>query len=263
MHISLGRKKQREEHIKYFEDALTSAFFGTLCYLPPCFVINLFISIMGSEPSSIRKALAKLELEDVSVQMEFWPNLAVSGRVEPDLLVSIIHPSGTRMDLLIECKWKSGASSDFQLWDQWQALEPAKRSNSYHVYLVRDLQHGYVDREINLAKASEMDDIQKQAWDERLIVISWFDILKALSTLSNIAPNLHYKKVILQWQKDMAAMFERIGVREFGGFKHLVGKIEAEEEIVFWNPFRGFHQLANFKIDNNKEVVFLLSKSAD
>lgn len=256
MHISLGHKKQREDHIKFFEDALTSAFFGTLRYLPARVVVDLFISTLDSKPSAIQDALEELRLDEVSVEMNFWPNLANSGRVEPDLLITLLHPHGSRIDLLIECKWKSGASSDFQLLDQWQALRPDVRLNAYHVYLVRDLQLGHMDRNTNLTKASKMDDTLGQVWDERLFVVSWFDILKALLNLPINGLEAYPAQVVMQWKKDMAAMFERIGIRKFGGFKHLAGCIDASEGVVFWNPFRGFHQLVEFNICNDKAVVF-------
>jgi hypothetical protein len=255
LHISLGRKKQKEKDIRYFEDALTSSFFGTLRYLPARIVVELFISILGSKPSVAGNALAKLS-DDVIAQLEFWPNLAKSGRIEPDLRISLIDPSGNRTDLLIECKWKSGASSDFQLLDQWLALEPTDRSNTLHVYLVRDIRQGNKDRSDNLAKLSESGDTQMREWMNRLFVVSWLDLVKALPRLSTKVLDSYSARVVLEWQQDMNAMFERIGIREFGGFQHLVDQIPESNQLVFWKPFLGFQQFRQDEISDIHGTVF-------
>lgn len=206
--------------------------------MPQRLVIELFISILRGRPSSAKDTLVKLCSEDVSVEMKFWPNIAETGRVEPDLLLSLSHPQCSPIDLLIECKWESGESSDFQLLGQWKALTPINRLKTYHIYLVRDLQKGSRVREKYLGAATMLDD-----WGDRLLVISWLDILKALPKLSIIGLDSHQSRVLTQWINDMTAMFARIGIYEFSGFQRLSEYIDPTEGRVFFNsPFRGFNQ---------------------
>lgn len=241
MHISLGHKKQSENQIERFEDALTSAFFGTLRYLPPRLVIELIISALGVE-QTLENELHKFCSDDVSVEMEFWPNIAKSGRVEPDLKIKITHALySSTLDLLIECKWKSGESSDCQLWGQWETLPSTDRLKTYHIYLVKDLHEGKRVRDKNIESASELS-----GWDNRLFVISWLDLLKAIPRLPTSVVDNQASRAVMHWKKDMAAMFNRIGVHEFAGFKGISERFDATEGKVFWiSPFHGFKQLIN------------------
>ena len=256
MHISLGRKKQSEGHIKRFEDALTSVFFGTLRYLPPRIVIEFFISLLGTKQALLKEGLAKLCSDDTNIKMEFWPNCADEGRVEPDLKITLSSSSYLPIDLLIECKWKSGESSDCQLLGQWSALKPSDRLKTYHVYLVKDLQQANIDREQNIEKASvQFGEKDTQEWGDRLFAISWFEVLKATFSLTD--PDRYHQKVVTQWGKDMEEMFERIGIREFKGFSHLSKQIAVSEGRLFWDcPFHGFQRFVDVNIIPTRSVVF-------
>lgn len=252
LHISLGHKKQSEEDIKRFEDALTSAFFGTLRYLPPRIVEDLFISVLGTRNALAKNELIKLYSDDVRVEMNFWPNIADEGRVEPDLKICLFYPGNSQIDLLIECKWKSGESSDCQLHGQWVALTQADRLKTYHIYLVRDLQKGCSDRDNNIRYASGASN-----WDDRLFVISWYELLKSLTVLSINGLDKHSSGAVMQWKEDMTAMFGRIGIHGFCGFKVLSNNIEATVGKVFWSsPFLGFQQFINCSVSTAEGVVF-------
>lgn len=250
MHISLGHKKQSERHIERFEDALTSAFFGTLRYLPTRIVVDLFISLL-SKDGLVTEELTKFGTDDVIVKMNFWPNVANQGRVEPDLMISLSH-GHSKLDLLIECKWKSSESSDCQLLGQWGAVTQTDRVNTYHIYLVKDLLEGNRVRENNIKKASE-----PKVWNDRLFVISWLNILKSLLVLSVTGVDKHSAIAVMQWKEDMAAMFGRIGINEFGGFKLIAEPINATEGKVFWSsPFHGFQQFMNDDVGTDYGVYF-------
>lgn len=251
MHISLGHKKQNEEHIKRFEDALTSAFFGTLRYLPSRFVVDLLISVLKARNLLVIKDLTGLLVDDVIVEMEFWPNLLNKGRVEPDLMIYISHGL-SKVNFLIECKWKSGESSDCQLHSQWNSLSQDDRLNTYHIYLVRNFHDGNSTRYRNIKKASDAKN-----WDDRLYVISWLDLRKALPMLSINGLNIQSARAVIQWKNDMAAMFDRIDIQEFGGFSVISDNFEFLEGPVFWSgPFHGFQAIVNEDIHSSQDLVF-------
>ncbi len=258
MHISLGHKKQREGHIERFEDALTSAFFGTLCYLPSFIVVEFLLALLGSKKTLVEDALSKLCLDDVKVEMEFWPNIVKSGRVEPDVKITL----ASSIVLLIECKWESGASSDFQLLNQWRYVHPAHQSKTFHVYLIKYLQPAIADQNKNMEEASEkIGNLHMREWKDRFLVVSWFEVLKAVNGILIINPEQYPGNIVRQWRDDMEAMFDRIGINEFRGFKHIYEDISeqlvAKKGKLFWvNTFHGFQQFKNNNINSSEDVVF-------
>lgn len=196
----------------------------------------------------LTEGLAKLRADDTNINMEFWPNCADGGRVEPDLKITMASSSCPPIDILIECKWKSGESSDCQLLRQWSALKPSDRLKTCHIYLVKDLQRANIDRKRNIAVALAQK-FDAPEWDGRLLVISWFEVLKAAHKLSLPGLDRHHEKAVTQWCKDMEGMFERIGIREFKGFSRLSKKITIPKGRLFWDcPFHGFQQFVNVKI---------------
>ena len=245
MHISLGCKKQSEHHINRFEDALTSAFFGTIKYLPSRVTAELFQALFASKSSSLSQLFCDIkQQDDLIVKMIFWPRI---GSVEPDLQIEF-SSALTNVTLLIECKWKSGESSDCQLLNQWKALSSKGKINAYHIYLVKD--PSKANREIarNLEKAAGLPE-----WSGRLLLVTWLEILKSIGKLPD-----SYPSVVKDWKGDMVSMFRRIAIFEFGGFSSLSSiLIDDVSERGFWNTaFQGFHKLDKVNVNQIRGKVF-------
>jgi hypothetical protein len=241
MHISLGHRKHGVKSVQGFEDALTSMFFGTLCYLHPRSVADFFQSLLGQQSETIRESLAAISRDDVIVKFEFWKNLAQTGRVEPDLLVRFLFPDGDFVQLLIECKWESGESSADQLLTQWKAVPREDRSKTFHVYLVKYRHEGERARQANInAGLASGDGI---GWGCRLLLVTWHDVMEASAAHSASGGDAYQYAVLRQWKADMAGMFDRIGVWVFRGFAKIHETCETSQGVLFWKPFHGFEKI--------------------
>ncbi len=241
MHVALARNKTRLDSARNAEDKLTSMFFGTLQYLPASAIAFVFDSLLYpfKTCNAIADFLKFIQTDEVEFDFIFWPNLLKSGRIEPDLLIVATNKvSKLSRTLLIECKWESSESSSNQLAKQWDAIPD--KMNTLHIYLVKKKSEGHQIRTKNLSNCS--DCIDRVIWEERLHVMSWHDVMNAISCRLVIDNNKRVSRCFDIWSRDLCGAFNRIGISVFNGF-HKLSFYEIPhfmEKTLYWKAFSGF-----------------------
>ena len=271
----VSAEKNQSTTKKLTEDEITSTFFGPLEYFPPDSVFLFFETIIKPKLANPNLWPPKIP-NDLSVTLCFWPKKRTScGRdSEPDLVVYFKEGKDTFLNLIIEVKWKSEASSHEkgisnkkgdevnipnQLPKQWDAFNDAHQ-NTLHVYLV-----------LNKDKAlKEIDKIfdddgglnwanynfDEREWYKRLVCISWMEVVYRLS-------NSTFGNTLLgKWSRGEIALLKKLGVFNFSfvGFNDLVEYLpdRLEKPYAFWLDFNGFHVINNSRNRSiaGKKVMF-------
>ena len=92
------------------EDLLTSNVFGLWRYISANFGLLQFLRTSQDVDGNP----IYLPLDDCKATLDFWPWLkeySDAKGAEPDVLVSLVYPSGEKLLILIEAKYLSGKSS--------------------------------------------------------------------------------------------------------------------------------------------------------
>lgn len=125
-----GKKRTKTE----YEDEIVSAIFGPLLFTTPEHSCAIF--------RQIAKACEIIVLPSAKTcKIEFWPNLAKSGRVEPDMVVELLDNKRSLCAvMLIEAKWNSEQSDD-QLGEQYSAAKKKYSGEHFpiwHIFLTKE-----------------------------------------------------------------------------------------------------------------------------
>jgi hypothetical protein len=245
MHLALARRKFSFAQLAPGagrENLVTSTILGTLKYLPPQdvarFLVGAFIDHAPTQTA--RQTLDSLERValsgELSMDTEFWPNYAKSGRIEPDAVFTFRgkrEEAGKRqIALLIECKWDAKQSGDRQLWKQWMALPARERDQWLHVYLVKNMSEGVED----IDSAPTLNQEHQRLWRDRLCVATWRSFARGP------APGMG--TAMRAWCADIRDALEQLEVFAFEGFRNVGGaRIEDRRGLTFWHGFKGFKEI--------------------
>ncbi|MBS0457378.1 MAG: hypothetical protein JSS44_08635 [Proteobacteria bacterium] len=203
------RHKNRRESPRY-EDDIVSAVFGPLRYLGHGDRIGVFLAVLNDRFPHDNFA----GMDTCSI--DFWPNIADGGRIEPDLVVrcSRRDGSGSTMRIIIEAKWSSGLSGDRQLVKQWEA---ARKDGSRDVHLTW---HIFLTR--------EPQDLASLSYDtkhrSRLANLTWssFSRLASVAAIARVSSNAARTSDegagLKRWADDVRQFMDCLGESLFSGF---------------------------------------------
>jgi len=207
----LGHRDDTDEKRVAEEDEITSRMMGPLAFLSPGAIAAFWDALVR-----LRDPEHRFPTESPTrATMEFWPR---NRRVEPDLRVDLSW-GATTLILLVEFKWRAPLSSEDQLHDQWNIyLDDYERSRAIHLFIGLDTSEG-----LNA-------QIRKDDWQGRLILRSWFDVLTALSTISEGAGlELH------AWSEQVQKCLNLLAIQPFRGFDALtLPTLPAPDECHFF-----------------------------
>ena len=214
----LGHRDGIEKSV-HEEDEITSTVIGPLDFLLPEEVHRFWHTVLEHKilPSD----------SPSSTCIKFWPK---NNKIEPDARVDFHWSNNDRCILLIELKWHAPLSGNDQLHQQWkQYLQADERKNALHVFIAPEISQG-----INAQQ-------DKKTWGDRLVIVTWMQIRNALKSLEGENSGLG------RWAKVANSFLERIGVRQFIGFRRLdlkeIPNLENVSKPIFWKPFVGFSKL--------------------
>lgn len=215
------RADDGEKHIA-LEDELTSTFLGPQAFMTTAEVYCFWKTLL--EHQKFPDEAPKKHM------IQLWPSRKITdgGRVEPDAHLTFEWENGTQCILLIEFKWKSGLSGEDQLRNQWlNYLSDKERKNAIHIFIGFDTGSAIL--------ASNLSDI----WNGRLIPFTWLKVRELLNKNSNAG-----LQGLTNWASATNQYLEKIGVRKFEGFSHLLfdlpfdlGKLSSTH---FFESFTGF-----------------------
>lgn len=211
------------------EDEITSTILGPMDFMPPADIFQfwkeLFLIISrGDEfPSTSPN----------SIELKLWPRrqARIDGKpVEPDASIKFQWHDRSLL-FLIEFKWRAPLSRENQLHRQWnEYLTPKERVSAFHLFIAPTITEGVS------AKDSELGDI----WSGRLILIPWSTFRIALNKC--IDKNDKTKTSLSRWSVCADRFLERIGIKQFVGFDHLIDELRfnpPSSSPLFWEPFQG------------------------
>ena len=254
MHVALAQRKFAFSQLREYarqEDLVTSMVLGTLKYLPPDQVASLFSSALDipTTPDSVRDTLSNLRAfsTDVGLRMtvDFWPNQAASGRIEPDALFEFqtVRAPTSQVTLMIECKWNSRQSNPNQLRIQGQTVPRGERHSWIHVYLVKSLADGL--NEIGTTTGSN----DRLTWQSRVCVLTWRHLIEA--SLPETTP------AVADWQRDLRSALAALGIFGFHGYLDTASQaIETVPGRVFWHDMRGYGWIGVTPIRSSASPMF-------
>ncbi len=209
-HRYLGHREDGERRV-HSEDEITALLLGPLDFMPveasAAFWLHLIrhggcAHLVPAQPPQ-------------RISMDFWPR---KGQIEPDLLVTLDWLREQRL-LLVELKWQSGLSGERQLHEQWlDYLSPEQQAIALHLFIAPDISAG------RAARASE------DVWGERLVLLSWMDVLNSLHLLPQPGAALLEK-----WRAQLVGCLARLGIEPFHGFSQF-SNAPATGEHGFWFP---------------------------
>ena len=114
------------------EDEIVSSIFGSVGYLSPSLRVTFFTELLYAIAENGPEASLR-DKTCTSVEVDLWPNLADSGRVEPDVIIK-----SEDIIIMIEAKWDSPQSEN-QLSSQWCAAKiKYKVPAMYHLFLTKE-----------------------------------------------------------------------------------------------------------------------------
>ncbi|MEX3773013.1 hypothetical protein [Pseudomonas sp. MYb118] len=191
----LGHRDETTEQRVAEEDEITSTLMGPLAFLSPAAIATFWGAVVRHRnPEHAFPTGAPTHAE-----MEFWPR---SGRIEPDLLVTLTWGAQTQI-LLVEFKWRAPLSGDDQLHIQWEKyLDKHRRDHALHLFIGLDTS----------AASNALN--HRDCWKGKLIMRSWFDILDAIAAIPT-GPGLELQRWIDQVRKCLKLM----AVEPFNGFE--------------------------------------------
>ena len=209
MLVAWSRGKRRSE--KEYEDEILSAVFGPMLYMAPMQRIRLFHSIAES-----CGAMIGCQDEFYDCHMEFWPNLAMEGRLEPDLLVTLKRNERSSVVLVFEAKWES-PQSERQLISQWEAAK--KNFNDidvWHIFLTKR-SCGYQE----MLGGKYSDEEHKR----RLKNLTWSRLAGAVTILNELDG-------FREWQKQVAIFLSKLGHGPFVGISEVFVRNKYQSAIA-------------------------------
>jgi hypothetical protein len=223
-----GYLGHRTESTKPFkaEDEITSIVFGPLDFMEDRQVCRFWQAVFAQ----IGKGDVFGDPVSARSSVRLWPRRPIPGNIgkpkEPDAHIEFSWKDGTRVDILIEVKWRQPLvreKVECQLRQQWQEyLADDTRTDCWHFFIAP-----------SIGDAISGQCLQGQdIWPEgRLIPFTWMDLRNVLSRLAGDHDGL------ARWAAATDCFLERIGVCRFRGFAHLVAATP-ETEIVH-QPFYG------------------------
>ncbi|WP_273823352.1 hypothetical protein [Pseudomonas asplenii] len=216
----LGHREADEARVCE-EDEITALIMGPLDYLPAATTSRFWRAMVEQDGRSTAHGFPEGPAQHV--EMHFWPRRAI----EPDLLVELHWPGGTRRLLLIEFKWNAALSGSDQLHRQWdEFLTPGEREDAWHLFIAPEISAG-------LNALAEGD-----IWDGRLLLRTWADVLEVLRHLRDPdVPGLQ------KWKKQVRSFLVKLGINRFRGFRHLTPPRTVDDPVIFYSPMNGFTKL--------------------
>lgn len=122
-------------------------------------------------------------------------------------MVTLEWEQGIQRVLLVEFKWRAGLSSTNQLQCQWRDfLSLEERDAALHLFIAPDISAGILARQ------------QDDAWNDRLILCSWLQVLNSLNRLHG-----YEKHGLGKWAKQVKQVLRLLAVHPFEGFANLQG----------------------------------------
>jgi len=203
------------------EDEITSTVLGPLEFMGVEDGFQFWQSVIKNSGT----AFSLPETPPSQIRYEFWPRRQASdnsGRIEPDLLVTLRWPDGLSRWLLVELKWRAPLSGQDQLHRQWlNFLNAEERANALHIFIAPTIAAG--------AEAISHSNV----WGERgLSIISWLQIRSTLRELSREKSGIGY------WSAISDHFLEAVGIRRYHGIKNVkYNGIDIPMELpssVFW-----------------------------
>lgn len=221
MLIAWARGKKGRDFGGY-EDEILSAVFGPLLYFSNEIQGMLFQAVLDKAfEDTAQKQLVNKSIKDCSI--EFWPNLADDGRIEPDIIVEIVHNDNSRSLLVIEAKWNSKQHED-QLSAQWVAAKKKYPKHSVlHIFLTQE-PHSFEEME-------KMWSSTIEGHKDNLVSLTW-------SRLANAIGNSGSNDLLLAaWVKDVREFLTKLGQGSFVGMHRIFENhhVFAEDWKMTWN----------------------------
>jgi hypothetical protein len=207
----LGHRDETSEHRVAEEDEITSTLMGPLAFLSPAAITAFWVAVVH-----LRNPEHPFPTEvPTRADMHFWPR---KGRIEPDLRVELTWGSHTQI-LLVEFKWRAPLSGKEQLHDQWE------------IYLDADEQRRALHLFIGLDTSEATNALNRRdAWNGKLLMRSWFDILTAVTTIRS-GTGLELRR----WSEQVRKCLKLLAVEPFGGFESLLTpQLPAVADHVFF-----------------------------
>ena len=205
MLIAWANGKKRRNAPEY-EDEIVSAIFGPLMCARTSDKVDVFKKI------GLACGISALNGGFDNCHIEFWPNIASSGRVEPDLLVTMKSKEETVM-LLLEAKWDAEQGED-QLRKQWDcalARYGHRNGQIWHIYLTKAAH-----------SLEEMVDVNASgSHRERIVNLTWARLAHTLEGISDLA----------EWGKSVSRFLSRLGHSPFVGFRTILARHETDLSI--------------------------------
>lgn len=221
MLIAWARGKKGRNQNGY-EDEILSSVFGPLRYFQSEQQIIVIETILAqSFYESPAKVTANKKID--KCEIEFWPNIASKGRIEPDIRVLIRHVDKSETLLLIEAKWNA-PQHEGQLHDQWVAAtkQENKSREVLHIYLTRK-PHDFNDMKIK----------EDSAHKDCLVSLTW-------SRLANILRSLNYgtDAALINYVFDVQDFLTKEGHAPFCGIsavfhRHQLGNTDWNSKWTF------------------------------
>lgn len=224
----LAAKKRKGQRLKLWEDEITSCVFGPLSFMPAS---ELWLLFRGWLPFKSDLWCSEIPSD---FEIDFWPNLAVAGRVEPDMVIRFTHKDKPLAVLMFEIKW-GYRIGEGQLINQWEALPDVDRDCAFHIHLVRDLSYGRSDMEAELA--TKAVGFPKRHWQQRLICVDWKGLIEMLRF-----HRPQFGQAMNLWAECVLAFLKRVGESAFTGFKWLADckMTGPPKDEIFWEEHRWF-----------------------
>lgn len=160
-------------------------------------------------------------------KMYFWRR---EKGIEPDLVVELYWTDSSKIDLLVELKWRSPLSGHDQLRRQWlEYFSDQQRQTGYHLFIAPETS----------AAATARNSEQGDVWQGRLLEVSWFKLMSFFTGLPVTSP-------LKPWANQVSQTLQKLNIRSFQGFKsHLkpVPHNQPDYSHLFWRGFIGFQSL--------------------
>ncbi|MBS3904675.1 MAG: hypothetical protein KGZ39_05060 [Simkania sp.] len=215
------------------EDEITSTILGPLEFFSPHETYKLWQHILNGV--GFFKFLPSYPPESISI--EFWPRQYIANSVkyiEPDAIIRMIWPNEVRI-LLIELKWHAPLNPKDQLHKQWlQFLGADEREHALHLFIAPDISSGI--------EAINYEGAGGNIWGNKLILMSWLQFQSILLKLTNTSYS------ISRWVILISKFLEKIGIRKFTGFRHVLNNITLNNSMndnIFWHQF-SWSRLINY-----------------
>lgn len=173
-------------------------------------------------------------------KMYFWRK---EKGIEPDLVVELSWPNSSRIDLLVELKWRSPLSGRDQLHRQWlEYFSGQQRQTGYHLFIAPETS----------AAATARNSEQGDVWQGRLLEVSWFKLMSFFASLPVTSP-------LKPWANQVSQTLEKLNIRSFQGFKNHLKPVphnQSDYSHLFWRGFTGFQSLPLHTPSNVQPVFF-------